>query len=45
MDSAIVQWAIRVTQPGGQIYNKAMQGTSSDATLWSILEPKEVAKF
>ena len=37
--------AMRVTQPGGQICNKAMQGTSNDATLWSILEPKEVGKF
>ena len=26
--------ATRVTQPGGQLWNQAMQGTLSDVTLW-----------
>ena len=30
--------AIQVTQ-SGQLWNQAMQGTSSDATLWPTLEP------
>ena len=34
--------AMRVTQPGGQLWNQAMQGTSSDAILWPTLEPMQV---
>ena len=28
---------MQVTQPGGQLWNQAMQGTSSAATLWPTL--------
>ena len=34
--------AIRVTQPGGQLWNQEMQGTSGDASLWPTLEPMQV---
>ena len=34
--------AIQVTQSGGHLWNLAMQGTSSDATLWPTLEPMQV---
>ena len=33
---------MQVKQPGGQLWNQAMQGTSSDATLWPTLEPMQV---
>ena len=34
--------ATQVTHPGGQLWNQAIQGTSSDATLWPTLEPMQV---
>ena len=34
--------AKQVTQPGSQLWNQAMQGTSSDATLLPTLEPMQV---
>ena len=34
--------AMRVTQPGSQLWNQATQGTSIDAILWPTLELMQV---